>query len=162
MAKIKPVTRSAATSKSRDLVPVGSKHLSSNNPRKRNENGDKPSTARALILRNGKHGARGSGELVLTSKMTGSEKLELLAGERLSSGFFRRRCSFVSRVEDMIEKYRKAVLGPFRLEQCLKIAESQFHGAFLCVITQMEGDVLLFQHTWTKLLICKIHLYFTT
>jgi hypothetical protein len=31
-------------------------------------------------LRDGKYGARGTGELVLVSKLTGREKLDLLAG----------------------------------------------------------------------------------
>ena len=45
----------------------------------------KESTARALILRNGKHGAMGTGELVAQGRMSGREKLELLAGMHLIS-----------------------------------------------------------------------------
>lgn len=41
---------------------------------------EKDSTIRALVLRNGKYGARGTGEIVLMSRMTGREKLDLLAG----------------------------------------------------------------------------------
>lgn len=71
--------------KSQDLVPVGpreviasKKHSLTN---KRDEYGNKPTTVRALVLRNGKHGARGTGEVVMSRiKMSGREKLDLLAG----------------------------------------------------------------------------------
>jgi hypothetical protein len=72
-----------STTKSRDLVPTGSKHLSAKAPSVRNEKGEKPTTARALILRNGKYGARGTGEIVLAKKIPGREKLDLLAGSCL-------------------------------------------------------------------------------
>ena len=49
----------------------------------RNDDGHLPTTARALVLRNGKYGAMGTGELVLTKKISGREKLELLGGKRL-------------------------------------------------------------------------------
>lgn len=82
---------SASKFASRDLVPVGPRHVSTKAPghlsvrgnkngSKRDENGQKPSTSRAIVLRNGKYGARGSGELMLASKLTGREKLDLLAG----------------------------------------------------------------------------------
>jgi hypothetical protein len=32
------------------------------------------------------------------------------------------------KTDDLVEKSKKAVLAPFKLEQCLKIAESQFNG----------------------------------
>lgn len=78
----KPITKSVPSSTSRDLVPVGPRHVSTKvrNQTKRNENGDKPTTARALVLRNGKHGARGTGEVMLVTKLSGREKLDLLAG----------------------------------------------------------------------------------
>jgi hypothetical protein len=41
---------------------------------------EKPTTTRALVLRNGKHGAMGSGEIIASNKITGREKLDLLAG----------------------------------------------------------------------------------
>jgi hypothetical protein len=86
----KSVKASASKSVSRDLVPVGPRHvstkapghLSSKNQSKRDENGEKPTTSRAIVLRNGKYGARGTGELMLASKLTGREKLDLLAGMR--------------------------------------------------------------------------------
>lgn len=67
---------------SRDLVRVGPRHISTrvkHHP-KRDENGDKPTTARALVLRNGKYGARGTGEMIFMGKLSGREKLDLLAG----------------------------------------------------------------------------------
>lgn len=68
-------------SKSRELVPVGPREVfKKSHGRQRDENGHKPLTARALVLRNGKHGAMGTGEVVLASRMSGREKLDLLAG----------------------------------------------------------------------------------
>lgn len=71
----------AAPSASNALVPVGAKHLSAKRQTKRDENGDKPTTARALVIRNGKYGARGTGEMMLVTKLLGREKLDLLAGK---------------------------------------------------------------------------------
>ena len=68
-------------SKSRELVPVGPREVfKKSHGRQRDENGNKPLTARALVLRNGKHGAMGTGEMVLATRMSGREKLDLLAG----------------------------------------------------------------------------------
>lgn len=69
-------------SASRTLVRTGPKDIEVS---KRGKKGDGkpsvlPTTERALVLRNGKHGARGTGELMLVSKLTGREKLDLLAG----------------------------------------------------------------------------------
>lgn len=72
---------------SQDLIPVGPKHVQTTYHGKRDQNGLKPSTSRALVLRNGKYGARGTGELVLAGKITGREKLDLLAGVFSSSSF---------------------------------------------------------------------------
>ena len=48
---------------------------------RRDEWGNKPSTVRALVLRNGKDGAMGTGELVSSKiHISGREKLDLLAG----------------------------------------------------------------------------------
>jgi hypothetical protein len=81
-AKAAPApSKAAAASTSNALVPVGARHLSAKRQTKRDENGDKPTTARALILRNGKHGARGTGEMMLVTKLLGREKLDLLAGK---------------------------------------------------------------------------------
>ncbi|KAF8070672.1 hypothetical protein FPV67DRAFT_1488307 [Lyophyllum atratum] len=121
---IKPVV---TPSTSRSLVPVGPRHVQvkGKNHGVRNENGEKPTTARALVLRNGKYGARGTGEMILVAKLSGREKLDLLA-------------------EDLIEQSKTAVMSPFRLEQCLKIAGSQCN-AFLDDITNLR-DPQLFIH----------------
>ncbi|KAL0578301.1 hypothetical protein V5O48_003712, partial [Marasmius crinis-equi] len=95
----------AKPSTSRDIISTGPKEVVSS--KKSGGSGPRPSTTKALILRNGKYGARGTGEVVLTSKMTGSEKLDLLA-------------------EDLVEKAQTALRAPFRLEECLEIAISQF------------------------------------
>jgi hypothetical protein len=79
---IKPTKPPASASKS--LVPVGPRHVSRTAKGKRDQDEgalkEKASTTRALVLRNGKHGARGTGELMLMKKMTGREKFELIAG----------------------------------------------------------------------------------
>jgi hypothetical protein len=77
----KKTTKPTKPSASKALVPVGQRGVSTkHDPTKRDENGDKPTTVRALVLRNGKHGARGTGEVMLVSKISGREKLDLLAG----------------------------------------------------------------------------------
>ncbi|THH29850.1 hypothetical protein EUX98_g4322 [Antrodiella citrinella] len=102
-----PSKPSGKPSTSRELVTVGPREVFAKHHGRRNEDGQRPSTARALVLRNGKHGARGTGEVILLNKMSGREKLELLA-------------------EDLMEKNKRALATPFRLDQCMKIAESQF------------------------------------
>lgn len=64
------------------LVPVGPRHIVPKNPKLpgKRQPEEKPTTSRALVLRNGKYGARGTGEIMLMSKMSGREKLDLLAG----------------------------------------------------------------------------------
>ncbi|KAI0793177.1 hypothetical protein C8Q75DRAFT_547778 [Abortiporus biennis] len=97
----------APLSASRDLVPTGPKEVFAKHHKRRDENGQRPTTARALVLRNGKHGAMGTGEVFLLTKMSGREKLDLLA-------------------EDYYERYKTALGVPFRMDDCLKTAESQF------------------------------------
>ena len=41
---------------------------------------NRKTTERALVLRNGKHGAMGTGELVAVGRMSGREKFDLLSG----------------------------------------------------------------------------------
>ncbi|TFK23947.1 hypothetical protein FA15DRAFT_620109 [Coprinopsis marcescibilis] len=104
--KAKP---SAARAASSALIKTGPKEVQVHASRhgKRGERGEKPTTTRALVLRNGKQGAMGTGEIISTTKMTGREKLDLLA-------------------EDLTKKMQQAVLTPFRLDKLLSIAESQF------------------------------------
>lgn len=75
-----PVRPPVKQSNSKNLVPVGARHVVAKHQGKRIENSEKPTTTRALVLRNGKHGARGTGEVMLVSKLSGREKLDLLAG----------------------------------------------------------------------------------
>ncbi|KAG6866749.1 hypothetical protein C0991_011408 [Blastosporella zonata] len=114
-------------SKSRSLVPVGPRHVATKKKTHgiRDENGERPTTTRALVLRNGKYGARGTGEMMLVTKLSGREKLDLLA-------------------EDLVEQSMTAIMAPFRLQECLKIAESQCD-AFLDDITSLR-DPQLFMH----------------
>ena len=74
---------SGTPSKSSALVTTGPKEVvvkTRHHGRKLDANGMRPTTSRALVLRNGKQGAMGSGEMVLSQKISGREKLELLAG----------------------------------------------------------------------------------
>jgi hypothetical protein len=116
---------------SRQLVPLAPRQAVPANPRqsKRAANGDLPTTARALVLRNGKFGSRGTGEIVLaTGKLTGREKLDLLAGQFTTISHLIRYCNDHV-LDDLVHKKSKGtVLAPFRLEHCLKTAESQFTG----------------------------------
>ncbi|KAH9942511.1 uncharacterized protein BXZ73DRAFT_88059 [Epithele typhae] len=103
-------------SKSRELVPIGPREVfKSRQGRQRDANGNKPLTARALVLRNGKHGAMGTGEMMIASRMSGREKLDLLA-------------------EDLM---RKAIAAPFKLEVCLRIADGQL-GSYLDEINALQ------------------------
>ncbi|KAG2342475.1 hypothetical protein BDR05DRAFT_990338 [Suillus weaverae] len=119
-SKKKPAKVPPVLSTSRDLVPVGPRHVqASKHGGKRDENGLKPTTSRALVLRNGKFGARGTGEVMLSSKMSGREKLDLLA-------------------EDLVNEHaRTAVMSPLKLAKCIRIADSQFN-AYLDDITNLQ------------------------
>ncbi|TFK54510.1 hypothetical protein OE88DRAFT_1676255 [Heliocybe sulcata] len=119
-----PITES----KSRDIVPVGPRHVQSKYQGRRTDEGAKPTTARALVLRNGKYGARGTGEVVLASKISGREKLDLL-GEDL--------------LEKRVEMAKTALGPPFRLEKCLRIAHAQFNAALDDVKNLQDHEVFL-------------------
>ncbi|OBZ71054.1 GTPase-activating protein gyp1 [Grifola frondosa] len=99
-AKSKP-TKSVLSS-ARDLVTVGPRDVTAKSQSGRDATRQRQLTDRALVLRNGKYGARGTGELMAMGKMSGREKLELLA-----------------------DRTKTAVGVPFRLEICMKIADSQ-------------------------------------
>ena len=63
------------------VVPTGPKGVWHDGPtRRRKAGGTKPSTERALVLRNGKEGINGTGEVTMFTKLFGRQKLELLAG----------------------------------------------------------------------------------
>ncbi|KAL4249180.1 hypothetical protein AB1N83_014258, partial [Pleurotus pulmonarius] len=111
-------------SKSNSIVKVGPKHVSSKYQGIRNDKGERPTTSRALTLRHGKYGSFGTGEMMPLGKMTGREKLDLLA-------------------EDLTEKAKKAVAAPFSLEKCLEIAESQCN-AYLDDIRSLHNPELFY------------------
>lgn len=82
-------SRPAKLSESRAVVPIGPREVVRSRRNqlatKRDEWGNKPSTIKAITIRNGKHGTMGTGELVSTKiRMSGREKLELLAGRSLA------------------------------------------------------------------------------
>lgn len=66
----------------RAIVPKGAQGVRSKVKAEKEKSLVLKSTQRAMQLRNGKGGSFGTGELVL-SKMSGREKLELLAGKAL-------------------------------------------------------------------------------
>ncbi|KAG8213928.1 hypothetical protein J3R82DRAFT_10674 [Butyriboletus roseoflavus] len=108
---------------SHDLVPAGPRHVQSSHHRKRDENGLKPSTSRALILRNGKYGARGTGELMLAGRITGREKLDLLADDLVS------------------QKSRTALIAPLNLDKCIRIADSQYNAYLDDIVDLADPDL---------------------
>ena len=61
---------------------------------------------------------------MLMRKISGREKMDLLAGMS-SSDCVPCKMSQYNIAEDLVEQSKKALMSPFRLEQCLKIAESQ-------------------------------------
>jgi hypothetical protein len=69
-------------SAARDLIPIGPRVVfkNSDTTKEKLKRPQKDTTTRALVLRNGKYGARGTGEIMLASRMMGREKLDLLAG----------------------------------------------------------------------------------
>lgn len=139
---------------SHDLVPVGPRHVQSNYHRKRDENGLKPSTSRALILRNGKYGARGTGEVILAGRITGREKLDLLAGTFTS---FLLSHLLTTSPEDLIsQKSRTALMAPFRLDKCIRIADSQYNGMLSHFRPVSISTLTLFKLTSTTLLTSRI------
>ncbi|KAJ3834621.1 hypothetical protein EV361DRAFT_808140 [Lentinula raphanica] len=99
--------KSSNSHSSRALVSTGPKDVQNHYGQREDRQRElRPTTERALVLRNGKYGARGTGELILMTKLTGREKLDLLA-------------------EDLVEKTTKSIMTPLRMEECLKLAESQ-------------------------------------
>lgn len=81
--------KASTAAQSSQIVPAGRREVfSKTNPArqhgKRDEQGQRPTTSKALVLRNGKYGSQGTGELVYMGKMSGREKLDLLAGICLS------------------------------------------------------------------------------
>ena len=71
------------------IVPTGPRDVWHDGPtRRRKQGGTKPSTERALVLRNGKQGINGSGEVAIFTTLFGREKFELLAGMLLLLLFY--------------------------------------------------------------------------
>lgn len=78
----KKAAQPSSTSTSKALVAVGRRDVTvSKHGSKRDKDGRRPTTSAALVLRNGKYGSFGTGEVMLASKLSGREKLDLLAGE---------------------------------------------------------------------------------
>jgi hypothetical protein len=81
--KSKPKPGKSASA-SKEVVSLGRRDVFKNSGHGRPETfKERPTTTKAMVLRNGKHGAMGIGEVVLLSKIGGREKLDLLAGTRL-------------------------------------------------------------------------------
>lgn len=75
-----------SSSATKELISTGPRHVFKNSDQSK-EKLKKPlkeTTTRALVLRNGKYGTRGTGEIMLASRMTGREKLDLLAGKGIA------------------------------------------------------------------------------
>lgn len=80
-----------------------------------------PSTSRALVLRKATYG---TGELVFHQKLSGQEKLSLLASEQSYILCWVGALTVVNEEEMMTS----AVRAPFRLDELLKLADSQLGG----------------------------------
>ncbi|KAF8502264.1 hypothetical protein F5888DRAFT_1800741 [Russula emetica] len=104
----KPPPGSALPSKRTDLVKLGSRQVQVKHPTRLDENGLLPSTARALVLRNGKQGAMGTGELMSLRKPIGREKLDLLAEDLL------------------VQATKNALATPFNIERLLNTADAEY------------------------------------
>ncbi|KAI6040310.1 hypothetical protein EDC04DRAFT_2894291 [Pisolithus marmoratus] len=104
---------------------VGPRQIQAKHHGKRDEDGLRPSTSRALVLRNGKYGTNGTGELVLANRISGREKLDLLAEDLVS------------------QRTRTAIMAPLQLEKCVKIADSQFN-AYLDDVTSLRDAELFY------------------
>jgi hypothetical protein len=122
MAKPKPGAKSA----SKDLVKLGPREVFVEADKAQKLREVKPTTSRALVLRNGKYGVQARGDLSLMSKISGREKLDLLAGELTVTPFT--SLSITVSTEDLVDRTSKAVAAPFDIEKCLRIAESQYDG----------------------------------
>ena len=126
----KPLPGPATSSKRTDLVPVGSRQVQIKHPSRLDENGLLPSTARALVLRNGKQGAMGTGELMSLRKPIGREKLELLGGKPLSNGLTVIEYPALSFKEDLLAQSTKnAIAAPFNIDRLLSTADAEYSGA---------------------------------
>ncbi|EKM80649.1 hypothetical protein AGABI1DRAFT_105632 [Agaricus bisporus var. burnettii JB137-S8] len=113
-----------AKSASKDLVKLGPREVFVDADKARKLREVKPTTSRALVLRNGKYGVQGRGSLSLMSKISGREKLDLLA-------------------EDLVDRTSKAVAAPFDIEKCLRIAESQYD-AYLGDVSNLRDTEMFF------------------
>ncbi|KAF9452735.1 hypothetical protein P691DRAFT_794128 [Macrolepiota fuliginosa MF-IS2] len=114
----KPKLKSSTKHSTKDLIKVGPRDVFVDADTAQKLRDVKPTTSRALVLRNGKYGVQGTGDIVLMSRISGREKLDLLA-------------------EDLVERTKKAVAAPFDIEKCLQIAESQYD-AFLGDISHLH------------------------
>lgn len=115
-----------AKSASKDLVKLGPREVFVDADKARKLREAKPTTSRALVLRNGKYGVQGRGSLSLMSKISGREKLDLLAGTLAVN--LSMSPSTTGSTEDLVDRTSKAVAAPFDIEKCLRIAESQYDG----------------------------------
>ncbi|EMD37569.1 hypothetical protein CERSUDRAFT_114203 [Gelatoporia subvermispora B] len=123
-------SQSSSSRSGRDVVPLGSRQVFKHSKDGRKLGPIPESTQRALVLRNAKYGA-GAGDLILTKKPSGREKLELLA-------------------EDLIEKSKKAIGAHLSLEKCMKIALSQL-SANLDEIENLHDHDLFYYKIKTEL-----------
>lgn len=95
------VVKTGKPSNSRDLISTGpkdvQKHHGKHDERQREV---RPTTERALVLRNGKYGAQGTDVFILMTKMTGREKLDLLAGAFPGIFFY----FFFAKIDTMLQR----------------------------------------------------------
>ncbi len=155
-----PAKPSAQQSKSQALVTTGPKEVVHKKTHsKRDADGHKPTTARALVLRNGKYGSMGTGEVILATKMSGREKLELLAGMKMHIVARKGECSSSAQRgfgRELRTGFSDAFQCPEGYENCrgsvhrYAIYETRLHPAYR----------VLTQRGWMKFRILKILSFF--
>ncbi|KAH9979163.1 hypothetical protein BJV74DRAFT_858646 [Russula compacta] len=126
----KPLSGPVALSNHTDIVVLGSRQVQVKHPTRLDENGRLPSTTRALVLRNGKQGAMGTGELMSLRKPIGREKLDLLG-------------------EDLLAQATKnALAAPFNIERLLSTADAEYSAHVDSIKWLKDPD--LFYHEVSK------------
>ncbi|KAF5351689.1 hypothetical protein D9756_007604 [Leucocoprinus leucothites] len=106
-SKPKSKPKPGAKPQVKDLVKVGPRDVFVEADKAQKLREVKPTTSRALVLRNDKLALRGNSDAAYMQRISGREKLDLLA-------------------EDLVDRTTKAVSAPFDIHKCLRIAESQY------------------------------------
>ncbi|EJD03112.1 uncharacterized protein FOMMEDRAFT_156484 [Fomitiporia mediterranea MF3/22] len=117
----------------RAVVKKGTQSISDSSKNATEKSVVPASTLRALQLRNGKGGSFGTGEIV---KISGREKLELLAEDEMQKARDERRNLYEANMNSSIK-------APFQLETAMRIAQSQMD-AYIDLINALHNPDLCY------------------